>query len=138
MSLRATEDMLRVGECSLAGRVQAALRFPVAGEIGRPVAGLVLRTTIGEDRVDGRKLVAALVAVGVTALGVARGTVAVAQAQEPNCSVWLVESSRFMNVPFGAFMPDRAFVPGSTSRDEQHQVRSTCRSTSASSSAATS
>jgi len=37
-----------------------------------------------------------------------------ASAQEPNCSVWLVESSRFMNVPFGAFMPDRAFVPGST------------------------
>ena len=30
------------------------------------------------------------------------------------CSVWLVESSRFMKVPFGAFMPDRAFVPGST------------------------
>jgi glyoxylase-like metal-dependent hydrolase (beta-lactamase superfamily II) len=29
-------------------------------------------------------------------------------------SVWLVESSRFMNVPFGAFMPDRTFVPGST------------------------
>ena len=37
-----------------------------------------------------------------------------ASAQEQNCSVWLVESSRFMNVPFGAFMPDRAFVPGST------------------------
>jgi glyoxylase-like metal-dependent hydrolase (beta-lactamase superfamily II) len=31
-----------------------------------------------------------------------------------NCSVWLVESSRFMNVPYGAFMPDRVFVPGST------------------------
>ncbi|PYO33655.1 MAG: hypothetical protein DMD86_10615 [Candidatus Rokuibacteriota bacterium] len=30
-------------------------------------------------------------------------------------SVWLVESSRFMGVPFGAFMPDRAFVPGSDS-----------------------
>jgi hypothetical protein len=29
-------------------------------------------------------------------------------------SGWLVESSRFMKVPFGAFMPDRAFVPGST------------------------
>jgi glyoxylase-like metal-dependent hydrolase (beta-lactamase superfamily II) len=29
------------------------------------------------------------------------------------CSVWLVESSRFMKVPFGSFMPDRAFVPGS-------------------------
>ena len=38
-----------------------------------------------------------------------------ASAQEPNCSAWLVESSRFMKVPFGAFMPDRAFVPGSTS-----------------------
>jgi glyoxylase-like metal-dependent hydrolase (beta-lactamase superfamily II) len=31
-------------------------------------------------------------------------------------SVWLVENSRFMNVPYGAFMPDRAFVPGSTSK----------------------
>jgi glyoxylase-like metal-dependent hydrolase (beta-lactamase superfamily II) len=28
-------------------------------------------------------------------------------------SVWIVEASRFMNVPFGAFMPDRAFVPNS-------------------------
>jgi glyoxylase-like metal-dependent hydrolase (beta-lactamase superfamily II) len=37
-----------------------------------------------------------------------------AQAQQPICSAWLIESSRFMNVPFGAFMPDRAFVPGST------------------------
>jgi glyoxylase-like metal-dependent hydrolase (beta-lactamase superfamily II) len=62
-----------------------------------------------------RKLVATLVAVGVTALGVLGGTAGVAQAQEPNCSVWLVESSRFMNVPFGAFMPDRVFVAGSTS-----------------------
>ena len=26
-----------------------------------------------------------------------------------------------MNVPFGAFMPDRVFVPGSTSPNEQHQ-----------------
>jgi len=41
-------------------------------------------------------------------------TGAAAQAQQPVCSVWLIESSRFMNVPFGAFMPDRAFVPGST------------------------
>ncbi len=37
-----------------------------------------------------------------------------ASAHAQNCSVWLVESSRFMNVPFGAFMPDRTFVPGST------------------------
>jgi glyoxylase-like metal-dependent hydrolase (beta-lactamase superfamily II) len=33
------------------------------------------------------------------------------------CSVWLVENSRFMGVPFGAFMPDRAFVPGSTNKN---------------------
>src|SRR5690348_6645443 len=39
---------------------------------------------------------------------------ATAQAQQPICSAWLIESSRFMNVPFGSFMPDRAFVPGST------------------------
>src|SRR4030081_2527306 len=39
---------------------------------------------------------------------------AAAQAQHPICSAWLIESSRFMNVPFGSFMPDRAFVPGST------------------------
>ena len=38
-----------------------------------------------------------------------------APAQGPVYSVWLVENSRFMHVPFGAFMPDRAFVPGSTS-----------------------
>jgi glyoxylase-like metal-dependent hydrolase (beta-lactamase superfamily II) len=41
-------------------------------------------------------------------------SIGAAQAQAPVCSVWLVESSRFMNVPFGAFMPDRVFVPGST------------------------
>ena len=60
-----------------------------------------------------RNLVASLVAVGVTALGTL-GTLGSAQAADPVCSVWLVESSRFMNVPFGSFMPDRAFVPGST------------------------
>ena len=39
---------------------------------------------------------------------------AAALAQEVTvCSVWLIESSRFMKVPFGSFMPDRAFVPGS-------------------------
>src|SRR6185436_20704344 len=57
-----------------------------------------------------KKLVGALtIAVaGFAAIGAA-------PAQAQNCSVWLVESSRFMGVPFGAFMPDRAFVPGSTS-----------------------
>jgi glyoxylase-like metal-dependent hydrolase (beta-lactamase superfamily II) len=52
--------------------------------------------------------VAAGIALGALGGGVAR-------AQDQVCSVWLVESSRFMNVPFGAFMPDRAFVPDSTS-----------------------
>ena len=28
---------------------------------------------------------------------------AAAQAQQPICSAWLIESSRFMNVPFGSF-----------------------------------
>ena len=50
---------------------------------------------------------------GVIAVG-ALTTPRSAPAQGPTYSVWLVESSRFMKVPFGAFMPDRAFVPGST------------------------
>jgi glyoxylase-like metal-dependent hydrolase (beta-lactamase superfamily II) len=32
----------------------------------------------------------------------------------PLYSAWLVESSRYLNVPPGSFMPDRAFIPGST------------------------
>ena len=55
---------------------------------------------------------------------------AAAQAQQPICSAWLVESSRFMDVPFGAFMPDRAFVPGSTKPNNNINA-SICRSTSA-------
>jgi glyoxylase-like metal-dependent hydrolase (beta-lactamase superfamily II) len=55
-----------------------------------------------------RKIAGSLAALGLVA--VAYGSAAQAQ----TCSVWLVENSRFMNVPFGAFMPDRAFVPGST------------------------
>jgi glyoxylase-like metal-dependent hydrolase (beta-lactamase superfamily II) len=58
-----------------------------------------------------KKLLGALATVGFTAVVGVGG--ALAQA-EPQCSVWLVESSRFMKVPFGSFMPDRAFVPGST------------------------
>jgi glyoxylase-like metal-dependent hydrolase (beta-lactamase superfamily II) len=38
----------------------------------------------------------------------------------PLYSVWLVESSRFVDVPAGAFMPDRAFIPGST--DPKHNI----------------
>jgi glyoxylase-like metal-dependent hydrolase (beta-lactamase superfamily II) len=38
----------------------------------------------------------------------------------PLYSAWLVESSRFLNVPSGAFMPDRAFIPGST--DPRHNI----------------
>jgi len=57
-------------------------------------------------------LAVALAAAGVVGLSTVNG----ARAQESNCSVWLVESSRFMKVPFGAFMPDRAFVPGSTNK----------------------
>ena len=45
----------------------------------------------------------------------------VEQAQDATLhSAWLVESSRFLNVPSGAFMPDRAFIPGST--DPKHNI----------------
>ncbi len=52
------------------------------------------------------------------AAGLAASTLAAPVAQAADvCSVWLVENSRFMHVPFGAFMPDRAFVPGSTNKN---------------------
>src|SRR5262244_910491 len=38
----------------------------------------------------------------------------------PLYSAWLVESSRFVNVPPGSFMPDRAFIPGSS--DPKHNI----------------
>ncbi|HTT39841.1 MAG TPA: hypothetical protein VMH32_19515, partial [Burkholderiales bacterium] len=57
-----------------------------------------------------RTAIRALATMGLVACA-ALGTVS---AQAQNCSVWLVESSRFMNVPFGAFVPDRTYVPGST------------------------
>jgi glyoxylase-like metal-dependent hydrolase (beta-lactamase superfamily II) len=36
----------------------------------------------------------------------------------PLYSAWLVESSRFVNVPFGSFMPDRDFINVSTPRHD--------------------
>ena len=51
----------------------------------------------------------ALVAVGLAAAA----TLAAPVAQAQVCSVWLVENSRFMGVPFGMFHPDRSFVQGS-------------------------
>jgi glyoxylase-like metal-dependent hydrolase (beta-lactamase superfamily II) len=57
-----------------------------------------------------RKLMRWIAASGL----VACSALAAVPAQAQNCSVWLVESSRFMGVPYGAFMPDRTFVPGST------------------------
>ena len=50
--------------------------------------------------------------LGLAAAAALAPAAAMAQQQY---SVWLVENSRFMNVPYGAFMPDRAYVPGSTS-----------------------
>ena len=55
-----------------------------------------------------------LIVAASAPLSVLAGTAALAQA--PVCSAWLIESSRFMKVPFGSFMPDRAFVPGSEIR----------------------
>jgi glyoxylase-like metal-dependent hydrolase (beta-lactamase superfamily II) len=42
------------------------------------------------------------------------GALGTGMAQAQNCSVWLVENSRFMGVPFGMFHPDRSFIQGST------------------------
>jgi glyoxylase-like metal-dependent hydrolase (beta-lactamase superfamily II) len=36
------------------------------------------------------------------------------------CSAWLMESTRFMHVPFGSFMPDRDYIPGSS--DPMHNI----------------
>jgi hypothetical protein len=36
----------------------------------------------------------------------------------PLYSVWLVESSRFVNVPFGSFMPDRDFINPTTPKHD--------------------
>src|SRR5258708_36910033 len=55
-----------------------------------------------------RKFIGTFAGMGLVAYA-ALGAVS---AHAQNCSVWLVGSSRFMNVPFGAFMPDRTFVPG--------------------------
>jgi glyoxylase-like metal-dependent hydrolase (beta-lactamase superfamily II) len=56
-----------------------------------------------------RKLIGIIATLGLAGISALAGVSAYAQ----NCSVWLVESSRFMGVPYGAFMPDRTFVPGS-------------------------
>ncbi len=54
-----------------------------------------------------KSLKQAMLAVGLAAsAGLA---VPVAHAADV-CSAWLVENSRFMNVPFGMFHPDRSFV----------------------------
>jgi len=53
------------------------------------------------------KALAGAALVATTALGSGA-------AQAQTCSVWLVENSRFMNVPFGMFHPDRSYVQGST------------------------
>ena len=62
---------------------------------------------------------------GIAALAGLFGSAA--QAQQPVCSAWLIESSRFMNVPFGSFMPDRTFVPGSTKPESNIPSASICQ-----------
>ena len=61
-----------------------------------------------------RKTIRLKVAGALAALGLTGAMMAGSAQADSDCSVWLVENSRFMNVPFGAFMPDRTFVPGST------------------------
>ena len=54
----------------------------------------------------------------------------------PMYSIWVLESSRFLDVPAGGFMPDRAYVPAATIRATTTSS-SICRLTTASSRAAT-
>ena len=63
-------------------------------------------------------ILAALAGAGLCAPGTSRP--AAAQQQPAVCSAWLVESSRFMNVPFGSFMPDRDYIVGSN--NPQHNI----------------
>ena len=72
-----------------------------------------------------RKLVASLYRAGAFALvasGALAGLGGTAARADTVCSAWLMESSRFMHVPFGSFMPDRDFIPGST--DPKHNIQS--------------
>lgn len=55
-------------------------------------------------------------------LGIFVGFGGAAAKADTVCSAWLIESSRFIGVPFGAFMPDRDFIPGS--KDPQHNIPS--------------
>ena len=59
------------------------------------------------------KVVRVLTVVALLALTVSLSA-PTAPAQGPVYSVWLVRNSVFKDVPAGAFMPDRVFVPGST------------------------
>src|SRR5438093_4942011 len=61
-----------------------------------------------------KKQLRLLALLGVVVLAFSIGPTGAA-AQAPLYSVWLVESSQFKDVPSGAFMPDRVFVPGSSS-----------------------
>lgn len=53
-------------------------------------------------------------AVSLAAAGLIAGIGSTAAQAQAVCSVWLVENSTFMNVPFGMFHPDRSYVQGST------------------------
>jgi len=72
-----------------------------------------------------RNLVGTLCRAGAFAsvvAGVFAGLGGTAAQADTVCSAWLMESSRFMHVPFGSFMPDRDFIPGST--DPNHNIPS--------------
>jgi glyoxylase-like metal-dependent hydrolase (beta-lactamase superfamily II) len=60
-----------------------------------------------------KKRLGTWVAAGALATGLTGAATAAHAQDQPVCSVWLMEASRFMHVPFGSFMPDRTFIPGS-------------------------
>ena len=108
--------------CPLAGTSVPTLRSEKAVAAWRPDRKIVLREARSASDLERREkamttlgLRIRLFASTLVALaGLAVASVTSALAQAPLCSVWLIESSRFMKVPFGSFMPDRTFVPGSS------------------------
>jgi glyoxylase-like metal-dependent hydrolase (beta-lactamase superfamily II) len=68
----------------------------------------------------GALAIAGLLGVGSLAASAPATPAAAQNQQQQVCSAWLMETSRIMHVPFGAFMPDRDFIPGSN--NPQHNI----------------
>jgi glyoxylase-like metal-dependent hydrolase (beta-lactamase superfamily II) len=92
-------------------RQRAILAFGVLAVAGTLIGALVLRAS-GDDDDDSKRPPQTL-QQGFESRGALLSD-AKRAANAPLYSAWIVESSRFVNVPFGSFMPDRDFISAST------------------------